>query len=93
MNEWIQLLVGFIAGGGLVVVVTLPFIIRKNRVQVALDEFNFCKERITWLESKLHKEKEMMRVMCSDCCYKEFYQNRLNKLNERINEKSFKKDC
>ena len=93
MFRWIELLVGFIMGGGLVVVATLPFIIRKNKLQVAIDEFNFCKERIAWLEGKLNKEKEMMRVMCSDCCYKEFYQNRLNKLNERINAKTLKNDC
>lgn len=93
MDRWVELLIGFIAGGGLVVLVTLPFIIRKNRLQVAIDEFNFCKERITWLEGKLHKEKEMMRVMCSDCCYKEFYQNCLNRLNGRLNATSAKKDC
>ncbi len=90
MSEWLQLLLGFVAGGGLVTLITLPFIVKKNKVQIALDEFNFCKERISWLEEKLHKEKEMMRVMCSDCCYKEFYKNRLDKLNNRINEQALK---
>lgn len=83
-------MLGFVAGGGLVTLITLPFIVKKNKVQIALDEFNFCKERISWLEEKLHKEKEMMRVMCSDCCYKEFYKNRLDKLNNRINEQALK---
>ncbi|MCM1168757.1 MAG: hypothetical protein NC324_02350 [Bacteroides sp.] len=90
MKAWVELLVGFVVGGGLVILATLPSIIRKKKIQVALDEFNFCKEHIAWLEENLHKEMEMMQVMCSDCCYKEFYKNSLNRLNNRINEKATK---
>lgn len=95
---------GFVIGGGLAAIFTLPFVRRLKRAESKLAEVGVKKAEneasqatietlnmeVQLLKKRAKEQFEAQELFCKTCAYKQFYLAMENRLNNGINERRLK---